>query len=335
MEVVTQCDLCGSTDQKPFEEYERYGQRFTLVECRACGLAYLTPRPTKDEIAHYYDESYTNIHAIYSEPKLLSLILPFFRLILRFRYEGSGKSLRALAVRWLFFPWELRWKAFVRNTNIDQIEGIGRVLDVGCGRGYWLASMRRWGFDCYGCEPDRRATEHASGLGLSVTCGDLLTAKFPDNYFDIVRFNHVLEHVYEPTLVLAEARRIVRSKTGLIIVEVPNHSGVACQVFRFAEDVPRHLYSFSPDNLNRYFEKASLRVVRLETRTWHPHCVYSQYWRFISQKSNNLSAEEKRNIEKIWSFKNRKRQREYKATAAFFDSLGCGTAIIAVGKKDE
>jgi uncharacterized Zn finger protein len=54
------CDLCGSDDTDlVFEERDylhRIDGTFHLVRCRQCGLMYLNPRPTPEEMACYYPE---------------------------------------------------------------------------------------------------------------------------------------------------------------------------------------------------------------------------------------------------------------------------------------
>lgn len=67
--------------------------------------------------------------------------------------------------------------------------------------------MRKWefslfderlGWDTFGVETDRVAAQIAAQHGLNVFCGDIYQANFPDNYFDAVTMNHVVEHVVDP-----------------------------------------------------------------------------------------------------------------------------------------
>ena len=175
----------------------------------------------------------------------------------------------------------------------------------------------------------------ANEQGITVICSDLLNAGYPDDYFDVVRFSHVLEHVHEPSNVLAEARRVMKPG-GLLVVEVPNHLGIVNQAFRQSEDVPRHLYSFSVQTLREYYAKVGLRVIRIETQTKSPHSVYSQLGRWAAEmtKGESLRPGQKAEIALFWSVRNRTRQFEYMATAKFFDSVGCGNSVIAIGTKD-
>lgn len=335
MEAVDSCDLCGSKRQKAFEVYERYGQTFTFVECSDCGLAYLTPHPTVEEMPRYYDEAYGMRHGVYRESasRRQLVVRHVRRLLLKTRYAGI--PIVSAVARGLFSRWETGWQQVLRGNHMEGISPNSRVLDVGCACGVWLARIRRWGFDCYGCEPDPRAAAIAQSMaGLSVVCSDLPGAKYPNDHFAVVRFKSVLEHIHDPTEVLLETKRVLRLG-GLVIIDVPNHVGISAQAFRHSEDVPRHLYSYSPETIRRYFEKVGLRVVRITTET-KPYSIYGYFKdRAIEMlKATNASPEEITQAEQFWFHKNQSRQSEYRATAQFFDSIGRGCHVIAVGTKD-
>jgi len=63
MPETVNCNLCGANDGKPLFRLRDYRLmvddiQWTAVRCRSCGLGYLNPRPTMDEIGRYYPESY-------------------------------------------------------------------------------------------------------------------------------------------------------------------------------------------------------------------------------------------------------------------------------------
>ena len=332
METVGSCDLCGGQRQKLFEQYAVYDQTFCFVECQDCGLAFLNPRPAPDEIGRYYDDAYDERHAIFRHSTLKSLAFSVLRRLLRMRYQGS--AIESAIARHVFFPWELRWREFTRRHHLERIQNIGRVLDVGCGRGYWLGTMRQFGFECHGCETDPKAAKIAQDLGLAVVCTTLKGAEYPNDHFDVVRFQSVLEHVHYPTVNLLEARRVLRS-SGLRIIDVPNHVGISAQAFRHSEDVPRHLFSYAPDTLNRYFEKVGLRTISITTRTWYPHSIYGYFGQIaLPVMEDGGSPESAAQAKEFWAFANRKRQSEYQPTLEYFDSIGRGCHLIGIATKD-
>lgn len=63
------------------------------------------------------------------------------------------------------------------------------------------------GWKVSGTELSERAHLHAPGLGLEVFLGDLHEAKFPDEFFDVVRMEEVIEHLPEPIGCLTDVWR--------------------------------------------------------------------------------------------------------------------------------
>jgi 2-polyprenyl-3-methyl-5-hydroxy-6-metoxy-1,4-benzoquinol methylase len=57
-EPVRGCNLCGSTHLVEAARSDRYGFPAVLRVCAACGLGFLSPRPTADEYARFYESVY-------------------------------------------------------------------------------------------------------------------------------------------------------------------------------------------------------------------------------------------------------------------------------------
>lgn len=327
MEEVAACALCGGRERTPFEDYRTAGETFPLVECAACGLAYLARRPREADMPAWYDLAYNARHGLYRDPAWRRPLYALLRELLRLRYEGGDAA--RLWVRRLAWPWERKWRRILATHRMERITRIGAVLDVGCGRGAWLAAMRRWGFRCHGVEPSAEACARARELGLDVACGQLWDAGYPDACFDVVRFNHVLEHLHDPGRALAEARRVLRPG-GLLIVAVPNHAGIARQAFRQAEDVPFHLFAFTPPTLERFLTAAGLEVLELRTQTPHPFNVYAHFLSHARRMLAGAPPAMREGAEAFLSSENPARAREFAPLAAFFDSVGLGTDIVAL-----
>jgi len=143
----------------------------------------------------------------------------------------------------------------------------GRLLDVGCGSGEWLAAMREFGWSVEGIDFDAEAVRAAARRGLNAFCGDLEQRRFPDAHFDAVTLNHVLEHVPDPTRTLAECHRILKPG-GKLVIATPNTGSLSHLVFKGdwrGLEPPRHLHMFSRPSLTRAlrlagFEDISLRA---------------------------------------------------------------------------
>ena len=97
------------------------------------------------------------------------------------------------------------------------------ALDVGCGAGAFIRFARDHGWKVDGT--DVVVTEWARRTGARLWEGQLPDIAFDGERFDVVRFNHVLEHTQNPLDELRRVRRIVTGE-GMLLVGVPNLAGV-------------------------------------------------------------------------------------------------------------
>ena len=258
MEYVN-CDLCGASETTLlFEEKDRLHKipgTFHLVRCNQCGLIYLNPRPTKEEMKRYYPAEYRPyVRAINDENSLLVRLD---------RLYGINKRCRAIVTR---------------------VGESGRLLDIGCATGNFLDGMRRHGhWDLHGVEVNQEAAMYArQRLGLNVFIGEVNQAAFPDRYFDVVTLWDVLEHLHEPTRTLLEVRRITKPG-GLLVISLPNADSFDARLFgRYwaGLDAPRHLFVFSPAILKKFLHRTGFSITEIKTFTggYHPFALSLQFW---------------------------------------------------------
>jgi len=152
---------------------------------------------------------------------------------------------------------------FVRRAA----DGGGRLVDVGCGDGSFLAAARCAGWQVAGTELN---PTHARELGLRVE-RDL--ADLDDLApFDVVTMWHSLEHLTDPRGTLETLRTLVRPG-GTLFVAVPDAGGWQARAFGGAWlhlDVPRHLYHFDERSLTALLDRTGYAV----TRQWHAEIEY-------------------------------------------------------------
>jgi ubiquinone/menaquinone biosynthesis C-methylase UbiE len=144
----------------------------------------------------------------------------------------------------------------------------GRLLDVGCGSGYFLGIMRDAGWDVLGLDNDPEAAKAARELyGVPVIVGTLQEAQLPAQSFDALTLRHVIEHVSDPIGLLTECARVLKPG-GKVTIVTPNTRSLAHRRFRDSWrglEPPRHLYLFSADTLRMAAERARLQVESLST----------------------------------------------------------------------
>ncbi len=155
----------------------------------------------------------------------------------------------------------------------------GRLLDVGCGDGRFLAKMKNLGWEVVGVEPDAHAAKVARDrFALEVHEGTPETMGSLDNAFDVVTVSHVIEHVLDPTSTLRACRRVLRP-SGKVVVITPNIQSLGHRVFGKAcvhLDPPRHLHLFSPYGLRACAERAGLRVLDCRTTAREARGIWAE-----------------------------------------------------------
>ena len=170
---------------------------------------------------------------------------------------GLWKRLRKL----LLWPEKVR-RVSSGRTILPWI-GRGRLLDVGCGPGTNMATLYNMGWDVHGVDLNETAVREARELfGDRVKLGDFLDVHYDDRSFDVVLFNHSLEHLYDPVSALREARRILDDK-GVLVVTVPNAGSMEARLFGrwwYQWDLPRHLNHFEKATLAQLLKQAGFRV---------------------------------------------------------------------------
>lgn len=133
---------------------------------------------------------------------------------------------------------------------------VGRLLDIGCGSGAYLARMRDVGWDVTGVEVDPVAAEVARDRGLKVFAG---VEEVPGT-FDVVTLNHVIEHVPEPLQLLCDALE----RTGdTLLLRTPNAASLGHRLFKtrwYHLDPPRHLFVLTPKGLQRLVSRLPVDV---------------------------------------------------------------------------
>ena len=254
MEYVN-CNLCGFDDtQVLFRKKDKFGisqDEFHVVECRRCGLLYVNPRPTEQEIGKFYPETYSWKETLEAESFLTKCVRKLER---AYRYHLLRDEVSKV----------------VRFTR----GGSGKVLDIGCGAGDRLDVFRNKGFETYGVETSDSADYARDHLKLNVLKGDLFSAHFPGGFFDIVTLYNVLEHTHDPMKVCQEAHRILK-EGGFLVIQVPNKNSLQYKLFKkrwAAFDVPRDLYYFNIKTLRNLLEEIGFRVFKVDhfMNWWHP-----------------------------------------------------------------
>ena len=243
------CPWCGS-DKAQINLWLRdeflTKEDFHICECLNCGLLYTMPRPDKDKIGDYYksEEYYSHqenkkgfIPKVYERVKKVNL---------KHKYKLATKGL-----------------------------SVGKVLDIGCGVGDFLHTAELHGWTCMGVEP----SEDAKAIAQKRISGKIISSeeleKLPDGSFDLITMWHVLEHVDDLKLQVAQLQRLVKP-SGRVVIALPNYKSYDGQYYKelwAAYDVPRHLNHFNKTTLTKIFKTNGLSLVELDKLKWDAYYI--------------------------------------------------------------
>ena len=128
---------------------------------------------------------------------------------------------------------ETRLTATESQVGLIKRYGNGtRLLDVGCGEGFFLFNASKAGYTTKGIEISQDVAKYARReFGLDVEAKPFEELRFAENYFDVVTLWQVLEHVPYPLMVLKEVHKILKPG-GLLATSTPDIEGILAKIFR-------------------------------------------------------------------------------------------------------
>ena len=250
-----ECCVCETDAAQPIGvgfdfEYRTSADAFLAMQCDSCGLVYLNPRPNVSEFETIYPPSY---HALdFSEKD--------FGFVHKVRSRLEAKRLLELCAG---------------------LPDDARILDVGCGDGFHLNLLKKYGKSSWtleGVDIDRRAAEMAEKSGLKVHVGSIETLDLPRNSYDLAFMIQTIEHVEKPEKVLSAAREVLKPN-GKLVVVTDNTDSIDFALFKGSYwggyHFPRHWNLFNRKSLAKLAEKTNFEVEKLTTVVSPVNWVYS------------------------------------------------------------
>jgi SAM-dependent methyltransferase len=138
-----------------------------------------------------------------------------------------------------------------------------RLVDAGAGRGRFVASARRAGYDVSGFEPDPGRAAAARDYGVELAVAGLEDTEFAPGSLDAVTAWHVLEHVADPDAAVARIAGWLRPG-GALLVGVPNLDSAQSRLAGprwYHLDLPSHRTHFTPTGLIALLRRHGLEPV--------------------------------------------------------------------------
>ncbi len=209
----------------------------TLYSCPACGLRFVHPQPSIEELGQIYTAAYPGCFAI-----------------------GDQTFGRALVSQkdWLA-------NRILRTIPRDDRE-LRTLLDVGCGTGELVTVASRQGWDASGLDirlPLR--AEFPTNNGGCFRQADWNSVELEPSSFDVVVLCETLEHLQDPLTALRRLRRVLKPG-GWVVLTTPDAMSLPSRLlgrrwFHYHRD---HLWYFSKRSLDIILERAELSVRDIE-----------------------------------------------------------------------
>lgn len=230
------CQLCNSEDIKKINTQIRNISDPTIqvFACENCGVHFLYPQHTEQELADYYDGQYRTMYAdpdYYQEQKIEAF------------YQQS-------------LP-----EAYARVDRVsDYLNETDCVLEIGCASGYFLDAIKQKVSSISGTEWDYQNALFAQRKGFTVK----KEISEYDQQFDKIFMFHVLEHIRKPLDFLQQLRRHLTAN-GHLFIEVPNIDDVLIKTYKLAEFrnfyyQSAHLWYFNRESLETVLMRAGYKV---------------------------------------------------------------------------
>jgi len=213
---------------------------FDIVRCKSCGLMRTNPRPSLDTIQFYYPENYG---------PYLSTIVDVNR-----RPVTADPFLKKIAK-----------SVFQFNTGRIPEMRPGRMLEIGCASGNYLAYMADRGWNVTGIELSAAAARSARELGFSVYSGPVSNAPEPTTPYDLIVGWMVFEHLHHPVQSLIRLRRWLHKK-GTLVLSMPNAGSAELAFFKHdwhGLHLPAHLFHYTPATIEQVLSRSGWRITAI------------------------------------------------------------------------
>jgi ubiquinone/menaquinone biosynthesis C-methylase UbiE len=179
----------------------------------------------------------------------------------------------------------------VRESFAQYVKPNSKILEIGCGTGNILTYIsKEKNCDCYGIDISSDSEEVIKyfeknrGTKIHFMIGDGFNVPYPDNYFDVVYSEGVIEHFNNQEIIkmVDEHVRVCRPD-GIIIISVPNQFNIFLTI---AKKVMGHSYPHNPEKSYTIFELKNLvesrgtKVVGIDGFAWQQGLAF---WRVIKK----------------------------------------------------
>lgn len=209
-------------------------------KCRECFTSQILPKPSESQLHDFYNKFH-------------------------FSSESGG----------IYDVFEERMNAdfqFKANLVIKHgTKSFPRVLDVGCGKGYFVHTLKENGIEAEGIDISQSAVTHATNvLGVKAKNGKIndYVSEWRESY-DVITLWATIEHLINPLEVIDDIYKCL--KPGGILLCDTGLGDACCEKYLPGHsqwyDAPQHLFVFSRQGLLTLIENAGFKVLITDTNS--------------------------------------------------------------------
>ena len=271
------CKICSNENnnkQYYFKEM-MFGleEEFLYYQCSKCNCLQINKIP--ENMTNYYPQNYYSFSGFPKRKKIKRQIKSLKDNYALFKKGFIGKILFCLKPNH-----DLRELAYLNLKKTD------RIMDVGCGSGYLLYSLKELGFETVlGVDPFiEKDIVYPNGLKILKKDLSDITGEW-----DLIMFHHSFEHISNPADIIKHVSQKLSNK-GRCLIRIPTVSSYAWEHYRenwVQLDAPRHFFLHSKESIAYLAEKygLSLNQVKYDSKSF-------QFWGSEQYKAGiTLNAE--------------------------------------------
>ena len=239
------CDIYS--DHVVIEENGYKGKR-----CPECGLIYISPRPSQEEIINLYGHNSAHITA-----------------------EEHISD-------------EYRKRLYAKHhlQKLTRLVQSGNLLEVGAGAGFFLDEAKNAGFDPFGLEYNpQQVAFMKNNLGIPCEEKPLSTRVFGGKKFDVIYHCDVISHLFGPIHDFQVMNRML-NKDGILFFETGNFAEVDPNYYQYIQTFmyPDHLFFFGLHHLKMLLNRSGFNLVIAKR-----YSILPQFW--LKKKFGNKLVE--------------------------------------------
>jgi 2-polyprenyl-3-methyl-5-hydroxy-6-metoxy-1,4-benzoquinol methylase len=241
LEKQVVCPVCATRKVNYHLQVRGHYGLFNLGRCSACGLIFLVDDRNEFQNEIVYNARVENMaHGM----------------IVRGGRAGGARDLHDA------YEQERNLVFSLLSQRIQKQRPGGRILDVGCGDGYFLTFFQDPAWQGLGVDYNPENSATARKRGIQVFQGPWEEFS-PDEPLDVITMIEFIEHIHRPIELLRWARRLL-AEEGMLLIQTGNVESREArrhgEKWAYLEAAPDHCVFFSPSTVSQALEQAGFRA---------------------------------------------------------------------------